>query len=281
MPHGHHHHGPPGDHAYAGLPAETLALAGHWDELLDWVAARAPRARAVVDLGAGTGIAAVGLARRLPAAQVTAVDASDAYDEALMRDADRLGVASRVRTVVADLDGDLQLDTAPDLLFASNCLHHVADPGRVLRGLAGAVTDDGLMCVVEVARPMRFLTADSPAGAAERRAWDLVDTRLRAAMPTHGGDWPRIVADSGWEVVDAHEFTTRVDPGTGGPAVTWATDHLRRVLAATREHLAPDDVALLDDVVDRAGRDPAGVGWDVDGSRIAVLARPARTADTR
>lgn len=278
MPHEHGHHGHTG--AFDGLDDETAAFARHWDELLDWVIAAAGTPSSVVDLGAGNGVAALGLARRLPTARITAIDAQDTWFDVLADRAGHSGVAERVRAVVADIEDEIPVSSA-DLVFASNCLHHVADAGAVLGRIREVVTDDAVLCVVEAARPQRVLADDDPAAAAEGRAGEALGMRLREAMPLHGGPWARVVGENGWDVVGSREFATTADPATDDSAARHALRHLERVVAASTDRVTPDDAAALADALERARRTMRAVSWHVDGSRIAVLARPARTADTR
>ncbi|MEH3154635.1 MAG: class I SAM-dependent methyltransferase [Gordonia paraffinivorans] len=281
-----HHHAHDGTHGHAGtfdgLDDETAAFARHWDEVLDRVAGRAGDASTVVDLGTGTGVAAIGLARRLPAAEVLAVDAQDTWFGALRERAGHAGVGDRVRAVVADIDDGIPVPAgSADLVFASNCLHHLADASAAVRRIRAATADHGLLCVVEVARPMRVLADDDPAAEAERRADEALGIRLREAMPLHGGPWAQVVGENGWEVVDVHEFVTTADPTSDDAAARHVLRHLGRLAAASAGRLTAADAAALADAVDRARRATHAVSWGVDGSRIAVLARPARTADTR
>src|SRR6478736_824439 len=128
MPHSHDHHagdlhervGHTHDHDSAEFESEgadlldldAQVLHGYWDAALDLAAAALSERAAhgersparVVDLGAGTGTGALGLARRLPDAEVVAVDVSE---QSLARVGDKAraaGTGDRVRTLVADLD---------------------------------------------------------------------------------------------------------------------------------------------------------------------------------
>src|SRR5580693_10213715 len=56
------------------LDLDGEVLHDYWSAALDWVSSAAGGARLLVDLGAGTGTGALGLAERFPAAAVIAVD---------------------------------------------------------------------------------------------------------------------------------------------------------------------------------------------------------------
>ena len=65
----------PTDAMTALLDLDGEVLHDYWSAALDWVAARRGRRRPpVLDLGAGTGTGALGLAERFPGAEVIAVD---------------------------------------------------------------------------------------------------------------------------------------------------------------------------------------------------------------
>jgi SAM-dependent methyltransferase len=275
---GHSHHAAVFDH----LDDETVAFARHRDDVLDRIAAHAGDPSSVLDLGAGNGVAAIGLARRFPSAQVTAIDAQDTWFGHLRERAEHAAIAGRLQTVLADIDTDIPVPRgSADLVVASNCLHHVADAGAVLRRIRDIAADGALLCVVESARPLRILADDDPAAPAEARIGDVLGARLRAAMPLRGARWAEVVAGSGWTVIEGREVATTADPVTDPAAARHALRHLGRLAAAAVDHGTEADADLLADAVERAKRDPRTVSWGVDGSRIVVLARPAHTADTR
>src|SRR5579871_3011610 len=118
--HGNHPHDSHGTHGAHGshdshgagdagmtdlLELDGEVLHDYWSAALDWVrdAAAAGTVRRLLDLGAGTGTGAVGLARRFPGAEVVAVDVEPG-SLALLRDkAGRLGLDG-VRAVETNLD---------------------------------------------------------------------------------------------------------------------------------------------------------------------------------
>src|SRR5580698_5436783 len=166
-----HTHGPRAhDHAAAaGSPDDAMTglleldgevLHGYWSAALDWVASAAPGAGRLLDLGAGTGTGALGLAERFPEAEVIAVDIEPGSLARLRDRAAGLGLAGRVTAMRADLDAGWP-DLGPlDLTWASMSLHHLADPGRALGDVLGATRPGGLIAVAEFAEPLRFLAAD-------------------------------------------------------------------------------------------------------------------------
>ncbi|HEX8868611.1 MAG TPA: class I SAM-dependent methyltransferase, partial [Lentzea sp.] len=114
------------------LQAEILDLdaelvADHTASIIDWLPVQRPRH--VVDLGAGTGAGTFALLTAFPEARITAVDASVDHLRRLNARACERGVESRIHTVQADLDADWPDLGAPDLVWASASMHHMADPG--------------------------------------------------------------------------------------------------------------------------------------------------------
>ncbi len=178
----------------------------------------APASR-LLDLGAGTGTGALGLAERFPQAEVIAVDVEPGSLARLRDKAVGRGLAGRVRAVEADLDAGWP-DLGPlDLTWASMSLHHLADPGRVLGDALAATRAGGLIAVAEFAEPLRFLPSDLGFGRPgfEER---LVETLGRAhaeALPTLGSAWAPRLADAGWDVIDERRVPDRPRPA-GAPA---------------------------------------------------------------
>jgi release factor glutamine methyltransferase len=83
---------------------EALIPRSETEELLDQVIKRAPRDREIrcLDLGTGTGVIAVCMARYLPKAQVTAVDVSATALEMARANASLNGVADRIEFIESD-----------------------------------------------------------------------------------------------------------------------------------------------------------------------------------
>ena len=136
--HAHRHAGAAEDDYTDLLDLDAEVLRDYWSAALDWVqsaAAGAARTR-LLDLGAGTGTGAIGLAERFPDAEVIALDVSPvslAQDRAPRRHAPDW--PRRVRPVEADLDaGWPDLGTAgPDLGVGVAAPHGRPGPGAARR----------------------------------------------------------------------------------------------------------------------------------------------------
>ena len=290
--HGNHQH----DHdTDAGmddlLDLDAEVLRGYWTAALDWVrdaAASASPAR-LLDLGAGTGTGALGLAQRFPGATVTAVDISAEALRRLRGKAVGLGLDARITGVEADLDAGWPALGPLDLTWASMSLHHLGDPGAALRDVLAATRPGGLIAVAEFPEALRFLPADlgasepdgqgdgdqglGPAGFEDR-----VVTTLGAAhaeqMPTLGSAWAPRLADAGWNVIAERDFPINLDPPSHPRAPEYARAWFARLSHGFGDQLDPGDretlAALLGDGP-RSLRHRTNL--HIRGTRIVTLAR--------
>ena len=243
------------------LDLDGEVLAAYWGVALDRATAAAAqglgavgRAPArVVDLGAGTGTGAVGLARRVPEAEVVAVDVSEHSLTRVGVKAQAAGVGDRVRTLVADLDTGWP-DLAPiDLTWASMSLHHLADPVRSLTELREITSPGGYLAVSEFDEPVRFLPDDLGAGrpGLEGRLLGALESVHAEAVPHIGSAWADLLADAGWTVVDQHDVVIDERSPEHPLAGRYAKEWFTRLAHGLEGRLDPDDertlAALLDD----------------------------------
>ncbi len=266
------------------LDLDVQVLHDYWTSALDWVrdqAAGSAPAR-VLDLGAGTGTAAIGLAGRFPQAQVTAVDIEENSLRSLRERAAVYGLAPRVRALRADLDQGWPELSWPspgplDLTWASMSLHHLADPGAVLRDALAATAAGGLIAVAEFPEALRFLPRDlgtGPAGFEERVTAGLGRAHAEL-MPTLGSAWAPRLAEAGWQVTAEREFAIDLDrpdhPRAGAYARGWFT----RLSFGRTDRLSATDNAVLAQLLDDHGPHSLLRRTDlhIRGSRIVTLAR--------
>ena len=243
------------------LDLDGEVLAAYWDAALDRVVAAVTEAAGigtrsparVVDLGAGTGTGALGLARRLPQAEVVAVDVAERSLARVAAKAQAAGVADRVRTLVADLD-DGWPDLGPvDLTWASMSLHHLADPVRSLAELRRLTSPGGLLAVSEFDEPVRFLPDDLGTGRPgfEGRALEALESVHAEAVPHIGSAWADLLADAGWTVVDQHDVVIDERSSEHPLAGRYAKGWFDRLAHGLEGRLDPDDertlATLLDD----------------------------------
>ena len=280
-----HTHGPRAhDHAAAaGSPDDAMTglleldgevLHGYWSAALDWVASAAPGAGRLLDLGAGTGTGALGLAERFPEAEVIAVDIEPGSLARLRDKALARGLTGRVRAVEADLDAGWPGLGSLDLTWASMSLHHLADPGRVLGEALAATRPGGLIAVAEFSEALRFLRPDAGFGqpGLEERLAETLGRAHAEALPTLGSAWAPRLAGAGWDVTDERQFPIDLDPPAHPRAAEYARAWFTRLSAGLDGELEPRDQAALAELI--AG--PGPLALHIRGTRTVTLARRPR-----
>ena len=261
------------------LDLDGEVLHDYWSAALDWVrnAAAGTGWARLLDLGAGTGTGALGLAERFPDAEVIAVDVEPGSLRRLHAKARALGLAGRVLAIEADLDADWPDLGTLDLTWASMSLHHLADPGRALGDVRAATRPGGLIAVAEFAEPLRFLPADLGFGrpGLEDRLVARLGHAHAEAMPTLGSAWAPRLADAGWDVIDERAFPIDLDPPTHPRAAEYARAWFARLSHGHTDQLEPDDEATLTALLAEDG--PWSLSRRADlhihGTRTVTLAR--------
>lgn len=257
MTHAHTHgHGRHGEAEILDLDAQVLAE--HITALTGWLPVQAPPRR-IVDLGCGTGTGTFALLDRFPEAHITAVDTSAAHLQRLRERACARGAEGRARTVQADLDAADWPDLgAPDLVWASASMHHVADPGRALGQVRDLLAPGGLFAVVELSGFPRFLPAGAPEDrpGLEERCHEASDRFHAEHVPHRGADWGPKLTGAGFTVEDERVVTVNIDntDRSRREAVgAYALGSLQRLRHSVAEALTPEDLAALDRLLDTAG----------------------------
>ena len=281
---GHQHAGHQHDHGGDDALSELLDLdAEVLAEALAGVRADIARladspVREILDLGAGTGTGTFGLLGHFPSARVRAVDASETMLAHLRRRADGLGLADRVTTVLADLDQSLPELAPVDLVWASASLHHLADPDRTLAQVTAAIRPGGLLAVVELAGPPRFVPDDAPGGAAEARAHALLAADRAVDLPTMGSDWGERLTRAGLVVELDRAVVADVAPPLPPVVGEYAHATLTRLRSGLADRLAAPDRDALDALLagganDVRRRDDLHVSSE---RRLWIARRPTR-----
>jgi SAM-dependent methyltransferase len=273
-------HGPhEGAHGGVGL-AELLDLDGdvlraYLDEATAWVHGLVPDLpRRVLDLGAGTGTGTVALARRFGQAEVTALDVSPDMLGRVRDKARRAGLDGRVRTIQADLNAAVWPAIEPaDLAWASASLHEVADPQQTLTGIRAAIRPGGLLVVVEMDGPPRFLPDDIGLGRPGLEA--RLHARLEGTQPLAHEDWGPRLTQAGFTVAEQRNFAIGLRPPLPAAAGRYAVAYLRRIRPAVEPGLTAADRATLGALLDGDGPDALLHRTDltVRGTRTAWAAR--------
>ena len=264
--HHHHDHHQDGDETAEAALAELLdldaeVLHAYLSSVIGWVgelAADQPPCR-ILDLGCGTGTGSLALLRRFPASEVTAVDASGPMLDRLRQKARELDVASQVRAVQVDLDAGWP-DTGPvDLVWASNSMHHMADPDRVLAQILAALEPGGLLAVAEMDSFPRFLPDELGIGrpGLEARCHAAQDDVRSNDMPYLGSDWGPRLAKAGFAVEAERTFAIDLQPPLPATASRYALLSLQRVRSALDGRISAEDLVTLDTLL--GGDGPASI----------------------
>lgn len=252
----HAHHGPSLEHAHGHPHGEGLArlldldaaMSGaSWEDVTTWATQDGVGSpERIVDLGAGTGVGALTLARRFPAAEVVAVDRSPAMLDRLRAAARDQGLAGRVSAVHADLDAAWPAVGAADLVWASSFLHEVADPGALLGNARAGLRPGGLLVVVEMDGLPRFLPDDLGIGRPG------LEPRCHQALADAGWnahpDWRPLLERTGFEVHGPHTVSTTA-PQEQSATARYAQAWLSHMRPALQDRLAADDLAVLDQLL--------------------------------
>jgi SAM-dependent methyltransferase len=246
------------------LDLDAEVLRPYLSEVIAWVdglAADQPPRR-IVDLGAGTGTGALALAQRFEGADVIALDISAELLDRLTAKARDLGVADRIRTVQTDLDAAWPAIDTVDLVWASNSLHHMADPDRVLTAAFTAIRPGGLLAVAELDSFPRFLRDDLGSGL-EARCHAALAVRMTHDVPHLGSDWGPRLTKAGFTIEAQRTFAIDLKPPLPTATGRYAQASLRRLRSGLDGWLNADDLAALDTLVDGAEsvlhRDDLGV----------------------
>jgi SAM-dependent methyltransferase len=247
-----HHHHDAGENGLAELlDLDAEVLRPYLSEVIAWVheLATDQPPRRIVDLGAGTGTGALALAQRFESVDVIALDISTQLLDRLNEKARDLGVADRIRTVHTDLDAAWPAIDTVDLVWASNSLHHMADPDRVLTEAFATIRPGGLLVVAELDSFPRFLPEDLGSGLEARGHAALADA-MAHDLPHRGADWGAHLTGAGFVIEAERTFAIDLKPPLPAAAGRYAQASLRRFRSALDGRLSADDLATLDTLID-------------------------------
>lgn len=257
------------------LDLDAEVLHSYLSDVAAWIhelAADLP-CRRILDLGSGTGTGVLALLPRFEGSEAIALDKSANLLDHLMGKARDLGVADRVRTIQADLDAAWPAIDTVDLVWASNSLHHMADPDLVLTEVFGALHPGGLLAVAEMDSFPRFLPDDLGLGrpGLEVRCHAALAERQADEVPHLGSDWGSRLSQAGFTVEAERPFPIDLTPPLPASTGRYAQASLRRIRSGLDGQLSADDLATLDALLDSDG--PDGVL-----QRDDLTVRTARTA---
>ena len=233
------------------LDLDAEVLAEHIASITAWLPVETSP-RHIVDLGCGTGAGTFALLTRFPEAKVTAVDASAGHLRRLRQKAKAEGVADRVHTVQADLNVAWPELGAPELVWASASMHHMAGPDRTLRQVHAMLASGGLFAVVELAGFPRFLPEDAPQDrpGLEERCHAALAHLHTEQVPHRGADWgPELVA-AGFTVEGERTITANLEARHTKAVGRYALISLSRLRGSVAQALPAEDLTALDQLLD-------------------------------
>jgi SAM-dependent methyltransferase len=226
------------------LDAEVLHE--HHREVITWVASLVPGRPLVIDLGAGTGVATMALARQLPDAEVIAVDIDEDMLGHIKRKAEAADAAGRVRTVQADLDQPWPALGPADLVWAANSLHHVSDPGHALAEAHAVLRPGGVLVINEMDSFPRFLPDEDGAALEDRAQAAMAEIRAEAGLHMDE-DWGARLVQAGFTVEIRRTFDISLPPPLPAAAGRYAQVSLQRWRQGLQDRLGPADLAALEE----------------------------------
>lgn len=207
----------------------------------------------VIDIGSGPGVAACQFAEALPEADVVAFDANQALLDRALERATQRRLQDRL-TVHQGMIGPGLADLEPaELVWCSRVVHHVTNPREGLAHLATALTDVGVLAVVEGGLPMRVL----PGGYGVARpgfvsrldaaADDYAREKWAISQEAAGGhrDWPLLMADSGLEHVASRTFLLDLPAPLDSFVRDFVVDRFADLHHKVRDRLSPEDERAL------------------------------------
>ncbi|MFJ8310418.1 MULTISPECIES: class I SAM-dependent methyltransferase [unclassified Streptomyces] len=269
-PHHEHAHGTPDldwDSIAPFLENEAEALASVYQQAAARVAELRPAAgiRRILDIGSGPGVVSCLLAEAFPEAEVVAVDSTPALLERTRERAQRLGVAGRVRTLKAEVPGQIDELGQADLIWMGNSLHHIGDQRAALAALAGLLRPGGALLLVEGGLRARHLPRDFGIGRTglEARLEAVTEewfADMRASLPgakEEIEDWAQLFTDAGLEPVGTRSYLADHPAPIGASVRELAIAGFARRRDSMADRLSREDLATLDRLLDPA--DPQGL----------------------
>jgi ubiquinone/menaquinone biosynthesis C-methylase UbiE len=140
----------------------------------------------VLDVGTGPGRIPIALCRADPAARVLAIDLAGAMLERAGRNLAAEGLGARVRCFRCDARQAPFADGAFEAVISNTIIHHIPEPGPVLREMARLVAPGGTLFVRDLARPATHAEVarlvETYAGGEAPPARALFEASLNAAL---------------------------------------------------------------------------------------------------
>lgn len=210
-----------------------------------------------MDLGCGTEAGTFTPLDRFTGAHIKAVDISVGHLQRLREKACARGVEGSVRTIQADLDeADWPDLGAPELVWASASMHHVAHPARALRHVHDLLAPGGLLAVVELSGFPRFLPEDAREDrpGLEERCHEASDRFQAEHVPHRGADWRPKLAEAGFTVEGERTIAVNLVGSSSKAVGAYALGSLQRMRHSVADALSAEDLAAVDRLLDVGSR---------------------------
>jgi ubiquinone/menaquinone biosynthesis C-methylase UbiE len=139
-----------------------------------------------LDVGTGTALIPIALCRRAPSARVLAIDLAASMLALATRNVEQAGLGHAVTLRRTDAKALPDERAAFACVISNSIIHHIPDPGAVLRDMMRVLRPGGRLFVRDLLRPesdgaVRALVDQYAAGESERQR-ALFDASLRAAL---------------------------------------------------------------------------------------------------
>jgi SAM-dependent methyltransferase len=128
-------------------PGYNAHLLAEWLPALDGVVAKLETGAQVADVGCGHGASTILMAQAFPNSAFTGSDYHDGSIDTARRQADKAGVADRIRFETSSSTG--YDGTGYDLVTMFDCLHDMGDPVGAARHVLSTLKPDGTWMIVE------------------------------------------------------------------------------------------------------------------------------------
>ena len=112
-----------------------------------------PPLETFLDLGTGTALIPIELARRAPKLQITAIDAAASMIELAHANIAAADLTAQIELVLADAKRLPFADAAYDVVISNSILHHIPDPQTVVAEAIRVTAPGGLLFHRDLARP--------------------------------------------------------------------------------------------------------------------------------
>lgn len=213
----------------------------------------------VLDIGPGSGVHTVELARLLPDAHIIALEPSISMGAAISDRAAAEGVEDRVEIRRGELPGGLIGVEDIDLVWASMSLHHVPDEVAALKEIGEVLSDGGVVALVERGEPNQVLPADlGTEGLADRlnAAYSDFFDNMRHGLDgeVESGDLADMVTEAGFAVSSDELQDVTHEPPLSDDQRAFVAAWTGRTLGQLNDALDEADLEVLREYVDDPNR---------------------------